>query len=637
LQVKKEIRKLPVNQIRAAVSDGSINESDRTVELVWTTGSKGLRSSWGESFYEELSLDPKAVDMSRLQEGAPLLANHNRDSLDSVVGVVEKAWLTPTEGRALVRFASDAASDLVFQKVKEKVLRNVSVGYSVSSYEDVSGKNDEVRTYRAVRWQPQELSIVPIGFDQKAQVRNELLIESEVEIVHRSETFKEGSVMPPEEIKPVETPVVEAAPQIDVKEIETRAVEAERTRVQEIAHIVDVAGLDKSIATQFIARGASVDEARKEVFTKMSEKSKATQVSGAAPSVEITRDEKQSKIDGVSNLLLHKMNSKNPLDENGKRFYGMSMVRIAEDLIGGRHGLNDIQLATRALTTSDFSNILANVAEKSMRQAYNIQPQTFKPFVKEGTLRNYKTANRLMLGDFPSLDAISEHGEFKYGKMSESKETIQLARYGKAMSFTKEMLVNDDLGAFNDFAGKSARACARLESSLVYTSTLVANPTMGDGIALFHASHNNYVSSGTTINVANIATMSNLIRAQTTLDGVDYADLTPKFLICGPAMELLALQYTSAAFQPTAQSSINPFAGRLSVIVDPRISGNGWYLACDPSEIDTIELAKLEGQESPIVTIAQNPTKPGALEIFVEHNVGAAVLDYRGLAFNAGT
>ena len=633
--MKKEIRKLPVNQMRAAVSDGSINESDRTVELVWTTGSKGLRSSWGESFYEELSLDPKAVDMSRLQEGAPLLANHNRDSLDSVVGVVEKAWLTPTEGRALVRFASDPASDLVFQKVKEKVLRNVSVGYSVSSYEDVSGKNDEVRTYRAVRWQPQELSIVPIGFDQKAQVRNELLTESDVEIVHRSEPPTENVQM--DEVKPVETPVVEAAPQIDVKEIETRAVEAERTRVQEIAHIVDVAGLDKSIATQFIARGASVDEARKEVFTKMSEKSKATQVSGAAPSVEITRDEKQAKIDGVSNLLLHKMNSKNQLDENGKRFYGMSMVRIAEDLIGGRHGLNDIQLATRALTTSDFSNILANVAEKSMRQAYNVQPQTFKPFVKEGTLRNYKTANRLMLGDFPSLSAISEHGEFTYGKMSESKETIQLARYGKAMSFTKEMLVNDDLGAFNDFASKSARACARLESNLVYTSTLVGNPTMSDGNTLFHASHSNYVSSGTAINVANIGIMWNLIRAQTTLDGVDYADLTPKFLICGPANTILAHQYTSAAFQPTASSSINPYAGRLTVIEDPRISGNGWYLACDPSEIDTIELAKLEGQESPIVTIAQNPTKPGALEIFVEHNVGAAVLDYRGLAFNAGT
>jgi hypothetical protein len=111
--------------------------------------------------------------------------------------------------------------------------------------------------------------------------------------------------------------------------------------------------------------------------------------------------------------------------------------------------------------------------------------------------------------------------------------------------------------------------------------------------------------------------------------------LMPKFLICGPDKEVAALQLVSQNLLASASSSVNPFAGRLSVIVDPRITGTEWYMACDPSQIDTIEVARLAGEDGPMVTSSEGKI-PGSSIITIEHSVGASVLDHRGLYKNNG-
>jgi hypothetical protein len=630
---------IQTNQIRALVQQSGVDEAARTVSLVWTTGSKGIRSGWEGQYYEELSLDPAHVDMTRLQSGAPLLASHNSQGLDDVIGVVERAWLEGNEGKALVRFSDDPKSDLIFQKVKTGILRNVSVGYSVSQYTDVSGPKDKVPTYRATHWTPAELSIVAIPFDKHAQIRSENNQPNEVEIIERAEDHQHSqeSNMPPE-IK--ETPEVKA-PAVDVAaERALAAKEAtaqERARVTAITSAVRAAKLDASFGQDLINRGLATAEASAEIFRKMEEESAKTPVTSgnASAAVVVTRNEVDTAKEGATEYLMHKLNPKSPLSENGKRFMGRSLVHMAEHLIGRPVGLNDIQIATRAMSTSDLPNILANVAEKSMRAEYQIQEPTFKPFTKTGTLRNYKTANRLMLGDFPSLTAVNEQGEITEGAVSESKETIKLSRYAKSIAFTKEMLINDDLGALVDFSTKSARAAARLDSSLVY-GVLSSNPTMGDGNALFSASHGNLAASGTAITVAAMSSAWQAISTQKSLDGVDYLNLMPKFLVVGPAKEMEARQFISQNLLANTVSAINIFAGRLTVVVDPRISGNAWYVSADPAMIDTIELVHLESEPGPTVLTVQNPMKPGSINIICEHNAGASVLDFRGMYSNPG-
>lgn len=164
---------LPMMTRAAAVA--RVDEAARTFELVWTTGAKVRRFDWWreEPYDEELVVSAAAVDLSRLNAGAPLLESHGQWSLRSVLGVVEKAWLEGGEGRAVVRFAAAESSpdgDRVFRMVRDQIIRNVSVGYTIRKVERQRPEGG-VTLWRVVDWQPFEISLVAVGADPGAGVR----------------------------------------------------------------------------------------------------------------------------------------------------------------------------------------------------------------------------------------------------------------------------------------------------------------------------------------------------------------------------------------------------------------------------------------------------------------------------------
>jgi phage head maturation protease len=603
-------KQLPRLDTPASVAPSSIDVKQRTVDLVWSTGSKGLRSGPFGSFYESLDMSPQSIDLSRMAN-APVLDSHDATSVDSILGSIQSIKVVNGQGLATIRFATDAKSESVFQKVQDGTIRNVSVGYRIDQMKDVSKPGDEIPSYLATRWTPMEISLVAVPFDSAATIRTSNKL-NEVTIIGSAETTPQSAKK--------ETRMNESARQ-------------ERQRIQSIQNAVRAAKLDDSFAEELINNEATVEQASKEIFAKLEERQQPAVRANVSVGSGSLEDQRKA---GIENALLHRANPRTVLTESGKFYRGMSLTRIAEDLMQGRpFGVSDQQVATRAMTTSDLPNILANVAEKAMRAEFQLQPPSFAPFTKSGILRNYKQANRLQLGEFPTLEEVKEHGEPKMGSVSESKETIQLKRFLKQIEFTKEMIVNDDLNALADFAVRGARSANRLESGIVYTDILGANPTMGDGNALFSSAHANYTGTGTAISVASLTVAWTMFRNQTTLDGLEYADLMPKYLICGPSKEVTALQVVSQNMLAAQTSNVNPFAGRLEVIVDPRITGNEWYLAGDPSKCDTIEVARLEGEDGPMVT-ADKGRIPGSMLITVEHSVGAAALDYRNLYKNVG-
>lgn len=172
---RTETVEIPMQTRVASVSPASIDEQKRTVELVWSTGAAVKRMDWrsGEIFEEQLSMDPAHVRLGRLNGGAPLLDTHGRYSLSDVIGVVEQAWIANGEGRAVVRFSSRAEVEPLWKEVLDGIIRNVSVGYSIHKFEDVTQRDAKTKTMLATDWEPSEISLVPIGADAKAGVRAE--------------------------------------------------------------------------------------------------------------------------------------------------------------------------------------------------------------------------------------------------------------------------------------------------------------------------------------------------------------------------------------------------------------------------------------------------------------------------------
>src|SRR5574343_1965170 len=116
-----------------------------------------------------------AIDMTRLNAGAPLLNTHQRYDLRSVIGVVERAWLEKGgTAAASVRFSQREDVKPIERDVADRIIRNISVGYDIHEVREMPrDKGTGYRVMRVTKWAPFELSLVPVGADGRAQTRAE--------------------------------------------------------------------------------------------------------------------------------------------------------------------------------------------------------------------------------------------------------------------------------------------------------------------------------------------------------------------------------------------------------------------------------------------------------------------------------
>jgi HK97 family phage major capsid protein/HK97 family phage prohead protease len=194
---------------------------------------------------EILSHEMEAADLSRLNDGAPLLFNHNPDR---VIGVVERAYIDGKKkrGYARVRFSRNAFAQEILSDVKDGVLRNVSFGYSIDKMEE-RGSGD----YVATAWSPYEVSVVSVPADPGVGIGRSL------------EENKAASAAPtPDPLPPMENTTP------DLAVVRSEAAEAERTRIADISALTSKHNMD-DLGRQLIEGGRSLDEARAAVLDKM--------------------------------------------------------------------------------------------------------------------------------------------------------------------------------------------------------------------------------------------------------------------------------------------------------------------------------------------------------------------------------
>ena len=241
----------------------------------------------------------------------------------------------------------------------------------------------------------------------------------------------------------------------------------------------------------------------------------------------------------------------------------------------------------------------------------------------------------MQLGQAPKLEKVLEGGEVKRGTMAEMKEQYSLATYAKIFGLSRQAMINDDLGAFGELAIKFGRAAAEFESQAL-VDLLVSNPVMSDSVALFNTSHGNKSASPGAISVTTLGAAKQAMRLQKGLDGKTPIDVTPRYLIVPAALETIALQFV-AQLTPSQSSAVNPFSGALEVIVDPRldtVSATVWYVAADPSSVDTLEYAYLE--EAPgVQLVMREGFDVEGVELKARLDFGCGVVDWRGLYQNA--
>lgn len=667
-EVKKIIQHLPTQRTRAEFKAESFNETDRTVEVIFATETAVRTYDWDEGFVNEILVcDSMNGDLSRLNAGAPALDNHNRygETSKNVVGVCSDARFENGVGIAKIRFGSSESDTDLMNKVRDKIVTGVSVGYNVYEYQ-VTRTEGQVPVYKATRWEATEISFTPVQADKNSRVRSE---GGENEVVINDVTPVSEPVIEPVieenninlntiEMTEEEKAALAAEKLASEKATRSAAASEERARIKGISAHCRALGLPQSIADTLIEENIDLATAGQRALVEWEK----AQPVNPNPTVGQIQDDKEKTRSAMTNALVLRINP-NADAVMGKEnvraaedFRGMNLLRFAEESLirsgVNTRGMSSKDIATFALGgkvrglhhTTDFPLLLMDTVNRTLLAQYAIQERTFTAWARRSTMNDFRAVTRVRLSEMlGNLEKVEEGSEYKYGTFSEGGESYKLAKYGKIIGITWEAIINDDLSAFDRLPQAFAASAARLQTNIVY-SMLLANgfTVMNDGAALFSAAHGNFVGTaanqtagGTALSEASLTTAYTSFRTQKDAAG-NKLNLKPKFLIVGPKNEFLAQKLTSVNYVATKQGDtpVGSLTG-LTLIVDAEIENYEWFLAADPASLDTVEYAFLAGQEELFIDQREGFDTDG-IEVKARLIFAAKAIDWRGLYRNNG-
>ncbi|MAM87561.1 MAG: hypothetical protein CME36_09685 [unclassified Hahellaceae] len=387
---------------------------------------------------------------------------------------------------------------------------------------------------------------------------------------------------------------------------------------------------------RFIASGSTADEFRAHLFNIAEQAN--NQYSPTGCRVESNMNAARNHI---VEALMHRADpAQNKLSDQAREFRGMTLLEMARASLSANgmetRGKAKHEIAAMAMhSTSDFPLILGDTINKSLRRAYEYAPRVYQQFSRRSDVSDFKPVTRALLGEAPLLEKLPEGAEVKYGTIGEESGTYAAATYAKAVGVTRQMLINDDLGAFTRLAAAFGSAAGETENDIVF-SLLIDNVKTGDNVALFHATHGNVGTAGP-LSETTLSEARRKMRVQKGVDKERLIRVTPQFLIIPAALETTAQKILSSVLAADT-ASVNIFANSLTLIVDPRLdekSETAWYLIADPGRIDTIEYGYLDGTNG-VYTDSMIDFSTDCMKIKARLDFAAGVIDYRGMFRNLG-
>jgi hypothetical protein len=417
---------------------------------------------------------------------------------------------------------------------------------------------------------------------------------------------------------------------------------AERARSADILDIGTRSGMNADDIQAAIRNGEALDAFRARAFEHMV----AARASNHTDPARIIQDERETTRNAQIEAMSYRLGVAIPADgpsaaarsimgTNLDR--GRGLIRLAMETTGERNYPESArareELFERAAhTTSDFPIIMEGSINRSLEARYMLAQPTYRRIARQRNFRDFRPHTVINLGDFPMLKKIAESGEIKFDTLTEGKETISVLSYAVGIALTRQLMINDDLGALDEALADYGQTVALFEEVTFYSQAL--NGNLNDGNAVFHASHNNLAGTAAAITVDSVALGRAAMGKQKSLSGNPMMVNDPSLVLTGPD-KITEAEKLVASITPATVANVNIFSGRLSPFSSSQVSGNAWYLFADPAVGSNYRWGYLDGYEAPRVRI-ENPFGRQGMAMTVEHDFGCGAVDYRYGYKNAG-
>ncbi|MCH9694778.1 MAG: HK97 family phage prohead protease [Gammaproteobacteria bacterium] len=620
---------------------------DRKIEISFSSEEPYRREHFfSEPWIEVLGHKSGEVDLGRLRNGATVHYNHSRRREDRI-GAVLDAQIVAGKGRATIQLSNRSDIDDIWNDVRDGLLTNVSIGYKIHERVLTKSNDDGPDEYRVTSWEPVEISLVDIPADPTVGVGRSAGTVKPFLTQHRAA----DSAAPTSSYPGAITMRTEDNNTPTAAELSAQA----NQRVVDINDAfngyLDNPEMRSLHQTCLNDSDCSINRARTLLLDEIGKKKSPSAVGPYQPGYDsrgVSTTQYQGPAvfrDVVTDALLLRSNVKleNP-NNHVSDARSLSIVDIARSLLeqGGnsQKGYSASRIISRALSTSDFSNILANVGEKIVLDGFfNPERGTHRIWTGVASHRDFKPVSHVAASETPPLELINEGGEYKYGKLVDTGDSIALRTYGKILPFTRQAMINDDLNQLEESARAFGDSAVRLEADLAY-GLLVANPTMYDSTALFDAGHNN-VGTAAAPSVVSLGEARKLMRNQKGLNDESFLDPQPFALLVPTSLETAAEQLLSSIYDPagTIQAANTPeFIRKLQLVADPRLdldSTQKWYLTANPNTFPWVKRIYLDGQMEPFVE-ENTVFDRDELQIKCRHDFAVKAYMWQGTVRNAG-
>ena len=634
---------------------------------------------------EVLSHAADAVDMSRAENGLPVLWHHGRSAEGNLpIGIVDEIRIDDDMVmRGVMKLSKGEHADKYRALIDEGMLRDASIGAFVDPQSIEWRADDEVAVIRS--WMPYELSLTPTPLDGSVGINrsDDDTVEESQSTVTRGETMsteeKKGaaSTVSPIDLdhatergKKLEAERRDAIDKVVERHLNIEGVNTLRKRaIEENMQPVDVAIELNNI----LARGVVIRE-------KASSAEPAQPASADAPQKEsgdmtVTQGEQQVEktLRAIEEAILFRGNAlfdaegkedkaakqriraENPLKNrtliemcneyavaaNVQVNRGSSQQEIA-DIMRHRSGVG-------GMGNADLPALVENIMNKMMMTPLTPAEENWRSLAKVGSLQDFKQTSRVNMGSASNLKEIPNGGPIERGYITDFKEYLQARTFGVELVVEYQTLRNDDVGALTQLPLEIRRKGNRKVGDLVW-AILTANPTLAaTGAAVFTSGQGNLITSGAAPSVTTIEAGFAWMATQKapsptgddTNDPGDPLNTQARILAVPYALKGRADQLMQSMYDPDAASgsqTANTVMGRLEVVADARLdtfNSSGWFMLADANQAPTIEVGFLDGQETPVV-MQEDDWSTRGVKFAVWHDFDVAAMDFRGMYYNDG-
>ena len=580
-------------------AEGDSAPAGKKFRIVAYTGAQ-IRQGW--------SREPVVIDMAGMQLPAtvPVVLGHDY-SLGSILGQGRpffEAGQLIVEGEIL---ASNPNADQVAALAAAGYQFQASVGADVRRHQKIDAEGvtqvngaAHVGPVRIVKASAlREVSFVTLGAD------------SQTSVAIAAEADEEFSMADHANQTPTEEPVVAAVEATASVAVETKPEVDHTSVIAELTKKVET--MEKLIATRDERPAAPAIHMVQPTSRSPEVIEAAFALQGSLPNVEKMYDAKTleaaAKIQRTTSL-------------------GEVLISAAEE--GGYTGSRRLTAATlrpilqAAWATHSISGILSATVNKFLLAGFNGVESSWRSISSVRSVNDFKALTSYRLNGGMKFEKVAPGGELKNAAVSDESRTISAETYGIMTSVTRNDLINDDLGALTAVPQRIGRGGALKLNDIFWAS-------FQDDSAFFTTGRANKKATAGALSLANLKAIATMFRKLKDPDGNPVA-VEPRVLLVPSDIELAAAEIMGSALLvggSSAAPNVNVLAGRYQVVSTSYLSSaEDYYLLASPADMPVMEVAFLNGVQSPVVETAEADFNTLGVQMRGYFDFGVAKAEY---------